>query len=93
MAYQVPDSKAAPRLYSRHQRYARPRRVRYSAQKVAFLSKYAASLAPSPVTVPSEYLLTGTEVAVFNYLYANTAEAIRKASSNAGLRADPYPLR
>ena len=34
----VPDSKASVRLYAKHQRYARLGRLRYAAQKTAWLT-------------------------------------------------------
>ena len=39
-----PDSGASPRLYARHQRYAREERMRHSNQKQAFLNQQSARL-------------------------------------------------
>lgn len=74
----VPDSKAAPRLYSQHQHYARIARMRYAAQKIAFLKLEATRLSSS-------------ETNMFKYLYANSAFKISKVGSTSGLTADPYP--
>jgi hypothetical protein len=81
----VPDSKASPRLYERHQRYAHPPRLRYSAQKTAFLAaQHARFTTGSPTTAQ-----------IFNALYANTAFAIASEAVTgfALLATDPYPAR
>lgn len=75
----VPDKSASPRLYQRHQHYARPARLRYSAQKFRFLNLEEARLS------------TGTFVAAFNFLKSNSAFKISEVASTTGLQADPYP--
>lgn len=76
----TPDTKADNTIYSRYQRYARPARIRYAAQKTAFVTTQATRL--------------GTTVAaVKNFLYGNTALQITKAASTATLKNNPFPKR
>jgi hypothetical protein len=64
----VPDSKASVRLYSKHQRYARQRRLRYAAQKTAFLNAQVTRLEGASPAV--------TEQLIFDYLFSNSAFTI-----------------
>jgi hypothetical protein len=65
-----PDTKASPRLYRRHQRYANYSRLRYGAQERAWLTQQAERLESA-----------GADQTIFDYLYTNTAGEIKLATN------------
>jgi hypothetical protein len=73
----VPDKSASPRLYQRHEHYARPARLRYSAQKFRFLNLEATRISSS-------------FAGIFNFLKSNSAFEISQVAGTGNLTTDPY---
>jgi hypothetical protein len=66
------DSLASPRLFRRHQRYARYTRLNHSKQEIEFLAVEAARLST-------------TEALIFGALDSYTADQIRAASAKSDI--------
>jgi len=66
------DAPASPRLFRRHQRYARFNRLNHSKQEIEFLAVEAARL-------------SRTEAQIFGALDSYTADQIRAASTASQL--------